>query len=270
MIDIDQLARESGATLRDEVARSVEVETSLSALHTRRRRQRRTRLSVAVAAAAAVVGVAGVLTTRDSGGTELVPTEDVTCTDAPAVVRCLSDGRIHVDRPHPFTLTLPAGFTSAAMAVSQGGTELYREGEDHVGVMLFDDAVPARTDRHLTAHQLARWVARRPFLRSDGLQRTTVDGLLGWQVQVHAKGAPPTWTASCNGNQTECWPVLEFPRDGAPPWESGPWQDMASRYTFLDLPDGRTFGIWSWAFDRNWVALRTNDELIRSLRFDQE
>ena len=279
MTDIDELARRSGATLREEVARTEDVEVTLRELRARRRRQSRTRAVAAVAVAAAVGVVATVVVARDPGATEPepAPSPDSACADVradvpadvPADVQCLSGGRIHVDRPHPFTLTPPADFTSE-VSLSEGGTELFRGDVDHAGVMFFDDAVAARTGRHRTAHQLARWVAGRPYLESEGLRLTTVDGLPAWQVQVMARGLPRTWAGSCNRTQTECWPVIEYPRSRTSPWESGPWRDMASQYTFLDLPGGATFGIWSWAFGESWAAVDTNDALIRTLRFDPE
>jgi hypothetical protein len=273
MTDIDELARRSGATLRDEVAYTLDVEASLGLLRGRQQHQRRTRVVAVCAAVAAAVGVVGtVVVVRDPGGTEPepAPPPDSACADAPADVQCLSGGRVHVDRRHSFTLTPPDGFESP-VTVGDGGAELYRiDTVEHAGVMFYDDATPARIGKHLTADQLAHWVAARPFLESDGLRRTTVDGLPAWQVRVIARHVPRRWAGSCNRVQTECWPLFVYPRPGTYPWETGPWRGMANQYTFLDLPGGETFAIWSWAFGKNWAAIEADDDLIRTLRFDPE
>jgi hypothetical protein len=273
MTDIEELARRSGARLRDEVAYTLDVDASLGLLRGRQQHQRRTRAAAVCAAVAAAVGVFGtVAVVRDPGGTEPepAPSPDSACADAPADVQCLSGGRIHVDRRHSFTLTLPDGFESP-VTVGEGGAQLYRiDKSDDAGVMFYDDATPARTGQHLTADRLAHWVTTRPFLESGVLRRTTVDGLPAWQVRVVARHVPRTWAGSCNGLQTECWPLFVNPRPGTTPWESGPWRGMASQYTFLDLPGGETFVIWSWAFDKNWAVVDADEDVIRTLRFDPE
>jgi hypothetical protein len=189
------------------------------------------------------------------------------CHEGPSV-DCLAGGRVRVDRARTLTLVPPAGFASE-VSIGSAGTEFYRddleEGEGS-GVVFFDDAVPARRHRHLDAEQFVRWVAARPYLDADTPRRTTVAGRPAWQVQVTAPLAPGDSTLTCNEAESPCWPMIGTPRGGGlPPWETGPWTGMANRYTFIDLPGGATFGIWSWASAENWAAIDANDDLIETL-----
>ena len=274
MTDIDELAGRNGAILRDEVAATVDLESSLSDLRGRRNRRRRKQLVAGLTAAAAAAAVVGaVAVTRGPEMTEPVPappapapSHDFACAEGPAV-HCLPGGRVRVDAARPFTLVPPTGFASE-VAIGYAGTELYRDDTElGAGVTFFDDAVPARLNRHLGAEEFARWIAARPYLDADTPQRTTVAGHPAWQVQVTAPGAPVERTFTCNEAGSPCWPVIGTPRGPElPPWESGPWKGMASRFTFIDLPGGATFGISSWAFAENWAAIDANEELIRTLR----
>jgi hypothetical protein len=274
MTDIDELAGRHGATLRDEVAAHVDLDSSLSDLLGRRRRGRRKQLVAGLtAAAAAAAVVAAVTLTRGPGTAEPLPiaptpspSHDFVCQGWPSV-DCLPGGRVRVEAANPFTLVPPPGFESE-VANGHAGTELYRDDTGPgSGVTFFDDALPARRHRHLGAEQFARWVAAHPYLVADTPQRTTVAGRPAWQVQVTAPVAPGHPALECNEGGLPCWPVIGTPRGRElPPWESGPWKGMACRYTFIDLPGGATFAIQSWAFAENWAAIDANDELIETLR----
>ncbi|HET9421001.1 MAG TPA: hypothetical protein VFO49_07680 [Nocardioides sp.] len=276
MTDIYDLAGRNGATLRDEVAATVDLEASLSDLLGRHNRRHRKQLVAGLtAAAAAVAVVAAVAVTRDPGMTEPLPapspttpapSHDFACTEGPSV-QCLPGGRVRVDAARPFTLVPPTGFASE-VSVGRAGTELYRDDTElGSGVAFIDDALPARRNKHLDAEEFARWIAASPYLDADTPQRTTVAGRPAWQVRVSAPGAPGDQRFACNQAGSPCWPVTATPRGRElPPWETGPWKGMANRYTFIDLPGGATFGIWSWAFGANWAAIDANEELIGTLR----
>jgi hypothetical protein len=276
MTDIDELAGRNGATLRDEVAATVDLESSLSDLQGRRRRRRRKQLVAGLTAAGAAAAVAAVAAVAVNRGPAVVeplpapptpsPSYDFVCEEWPSV-HCLPGGRVRVDGATPFTLVPPAGFESE-VSIGRAGVELYRADTGAgSGVTFFDDALPARRHRRLGAEQFARWVAAHPYLDADTPRRTTVAGHPAWQVQVTAPVAPGDPSLACNVGGQPCWPVVGTPRGGdLPPWETGPWKGMASQYTFIDLPGGATFGIWSWAFGENWAAIDANDDLIRTLR----
>jgi hypothetical protein len=277
MTDIDELAARNGASLRDEVAATIDLDSSLSDLLGRRRRRHRKQLVAGLTAAAAAAAVAVVAAVAGTGGPAEVeplpapptpsPSHDFVCEEWSSV-DCLSGGRVRVEAANPFTLVPPSGFESD-VAIGRAGTELYRnDTEQGSGVVFFDDAVPARQHRHLSAEEFARWVAARPYLDTGTPVRTTLAGRPAWQVQVTAPSLAPGDSASaCNRAGSPCWPVIGAPRGGGlPPWETGPWKGMASRYTFIDLPGGATFGVWSWAFAENWVAVDANDDLIETLR----
>jgi hypothetical protein len=281
MSTIDELAARSGAALRHDVVHTLDLEASLSDLRARRRRHRLTRVAAAVTASAAAVAIAAaVIVTRDAGTTEPSPAPaparpllPFVCEDGHSV-HCLGGGRVRVDRPQPFTLTPPDGYPE--IDVGEKGTELFRS--DTVlgaGVVFFDDVVPARTGQHLSARQLAYWVAARPYLdprpgaaTTITPSRTTVDGRPAWEVQVTTGRAPDSPATGCNGSaQLTCWALLGTLREGTGPWETGPWQSAANHYTFVDLPDGATFVIWSVAFGGDWAAIDANEELIGTLHF---
>jgi hypothetical protein len=283
MSRVDLLARRSGALLRDDVDRTVDVERSLTALRTRRRRQRQLRaVAAGLAAAAAVAVVWGAAAVRDRDAVEPAPapTPNPTasgtptaggpfvCVPAPSL-RCLPGDRVHVGGPEPYTIRPDSRFGSD-IGLGPGGTELYRDDTGSgAGIVLVDDAVPARTGRQLPAEQLARWVAARPYLEAVGPHRTTVAGLPAWRVEVTTERDPGGADRTCNRTIPTCWPLLGTVRAGTGPWESGPRPGMASRYTFVDLPGGATFAVWSWAYGGDWEAVRTSDELVRTLRFDR-
>lgn len=88
-------------------------------------------------------------------------------------------------------------------------------------------------------------------------------------MEVITHREPRNTTRSCNYDGTPCWPLLGTPRPSETTWETGPWKNMANRYTFVGLPDGKTFVIWSWAFGRNWAAIDANEQLTTTLRFVQ-
>jgi hypothetical protein len=285
MNDIDELVRRNGAALRDDVARMVDLEASLSELRALRRRQRRNRVVSAVAigaAAAAVVAVIGaVASDRDPRTTEPSPalpspSSYVDCHKSHSV-RCLPNGRFRVDASRPYTLHVPEGFEPKLEFVGSALDTYRNDRPSHAGVGITDDVVPARRPGvHLSASQLAHWVATRPYLKprpgaeSINPIRTTVDGLPAWQVQVTTDSAPGNGGGCNDGAQSLCWRLLATPRPGKKPWETGPWPDTVNRYTFVDLPGGATFAIWSWAFDKNWAVMDANEYLIRTLRFVQQ
>jgi hypothetical protein len=278
--DIDELVRRNGAALRDDVARTVDLEASLAQLRVRRHRERRNLWVVVVASAAAVAAIIGVVAANRDPGTTDAPTSRhhyVPCHHDWASVRCLPHRGFRIDATQPYTLHLLHGLSRMLEPSDTGtGLDVYRTHVDEpAGVWFSDSEVVAarRTGEHLSARQFADWVASRPYLvpragvDSKEPISTTVDGRRAWQVQVTTHHEPRSSTASCNHSQPSCWPLLATPRTGSPPWETGPWQDMATRYTFVELPGGKTFVIWSWAFGENWSAIDANDDLIKTLHF---
>jgi hypothetical protein len=283
MIEIEESLRRNAAVLRDDVARAVDLEASFADLRARGRR-RRTRVvagSAAAAAAVAVIGAVGAIGVM--GSTEPspapspapLPSTPFVCEAGPTV-HCLSGGRIRVDRPQSFTLTPPDGFTSN-VSVAGHGAELYRgDTVENAGVTFLDDVLPARSGgRHLSARQLASWIAARPYLGARpgpdttlGPSHTTVDGRPAWEVQATTPRGPDGQTEGCNwGTQPTCWPLLAAAREGAPRWEVGPRPGMVNRFTVVDAPDGATFVIWSWALDGDWAVIDANQDLVATLHF---
>lgn len=97
-----------------------------------------------------------------------------------------------------------------------------------------------------------------------GLRRAEVGGLRAWQVDVLALEAPPGPYRSCNGLQPRCWALLRSLQADSD-HTTGPWVNMASRYTFVDVGSGRVLAVWSWAFDNRWETVEAADELIRRM-----
>jgi hypothetical protein len=281
MNDIDELVRRNGAALRDDVTRTVDLEASLSELRARRHRERRNLWVAVVASAAAVAAVVGIVAWNRPGttSTPVSPTPYVTCRHPWPSVHCLPHGSVRINATQPYTLHIPKGFNRELEPSETGtGLDTYRTDTDQPAGVWFSDreVVTARPGGHLSAQQLASWVASRPYLEarpgvgSTEPTSTTVDGLPAWQVQAITHRKPRSSTGSCNHNQPSCWPLLATPVPGTASWETGPWKNMATRYTFVDLPGGKTFVIWSWAFGGDWSAIDANEYLIKTLHFTHE
>ena len=272
MSGIEGLARERGVALRAGVSRTLDVEAALRDLHRRHRRRRVQVVSAALAAAAVVALVVGLSTGRDprTDGRQPVTPPDLhrSCEERPPAADCLPAGRVHVEASTPFSVEVPASFRPPFPNADTVTVDAFRTNTpESTGVTFLDRVGAGRHSATMTAAELAHWVASRPYLHHESPVRTTVGGRPAWQIAVSVTRAPLRLAAACNGTGELCWPMLGSRRAGAPPWVTGPRPDMVSRYTFVDLPSGRTLGIWSWSYSDDFSSLAGNDELIRSVHF---
>ncbi|WP_148572749.1 hypothetical protein [Nocardioides caldifontis] len=273
-MSVDELARRAGARLREEVATTTTapvVEESLAALLATARRRARTRRTVEGLAAAATVAsvVAGSLAGLYDGDDRPEPAEPVpsTCSNS-ALVRCTEDRQVTVDAPVGYGFTLLDGFADGveSTGAAEEVTVFSDRGRD--GITFIVDATAAEDGVGRDAESLARWVAARPFLRTD-LLPWDADGTAGWRVDVTLrKGKALAQARSCDGegSGSPCHALITTP--GVPFGESGPWPGMRSRYHFVDAPGGHTLVAWSWSFGKNPGPLDRNDALLGTLRFD--
>jgi len=271
MSGIEDLVRARGAALRDDVAHSLNLEAALRDLHRRHGRRRRVQTVAAVAAAAAAIAlILGIATWRhDHTDTQPAPSPD---RDQPCqeqtTVHCLDGGRVEVDASTSFTVRLPDTFAPQLSPNKGTATvDAFRDNaSDVAGVTFLDSVGPGRRQTVMSAAELARWVAARPYLDADAPVRTSVDGRAAWQVTVRVARAPARLVGACDGSPELCWPLLGAHHRPGEPWVTGPRPDMVSRYTFVSLPAGRPLGIWSWAYADSLASLDDNDELIASIR----
>ncbi|QNN54684.1 hypothetical protein [Nocardioides mesophilus] len=266
-MSIEELARRAAADTAEAVALEADVDAALVSFHARRRRHASARVLGVLVALAAAAAVAFLLIAPPTpSSTPPSVTRGGWCGSDPAV-RCLPGSVVEVDAATPYSFEVPPSFWPSLMVVKDGSTvEAYqRQSGVKAGVTVLQDVRPVGAgDRLAGAEEMATWVASRRFLDTSAAKPVVVGGLLGWQVDVALRpwraGAPHP---SCNVVQGSCRPLLEQDA-GATAWQTGPWQGMVSRYTFLDSDAGPVV-IWSWAFRGDWKALAVNDELVASV-----
>jgi DNA-directed RNA polymerase specialized sigma24 family protein len=275
---IDDLARRVSEQMRAEVHGSIDVEQRLGELHVVRRRRLLAKATAGLAAVAAAGGLTiGVL----SGGQEAegepegtawpVQVEEA-CRESDHV-RCLDGSTILVRGKVPYTFTVTPGLSPDVS--ERGGAsrvDVFADGEESGGVSIMTDVEPAGAATVRRADELARWVAARASLLTTPVTRGNLDGFDTWSVEARLSPEGLAMAASCNVNHSSCRPVLE---QTAPYlWQTGVWEGMVSRYTFLDVPGLGTVAIWSWVFpdeDVPWsyadIVLDRYERLANSIDF---
>lgn len=268
-MSVDALARRAGRATRDEVDGSLDVESKLRELHVTRVRRRRTRACAAllVVCAAVVTGIAALPRADEEPPRAARPDQAAVsvrrCPDHPQV-RCLDDVVLVRGRT-PFTFKVPRGF-SHAMDLSEAPHSIvvFKTGSHRGGLTILEDVHAAGRPMTQDAEPLARWVASRTYLKTSPVRHGWLNGFHSWTVRARPSGSRQG-AAPCNGVQRVCRAVLEQPsRSG---WQTGVWDGMVSRYTFLDVPGLGTVGLWSWTFgaDSRFVD---DDVLARSIDFN--
>lgn len=280
---IDQVARRAGADLRKSVMRDLDVDAAFTALEGTWRRRRRVRVVAAGLTAAAAATVA--LTLLPGG---LPKSEDARPSgqDTPNhcigrnLVTCPSERTVLVEGFAPYRVNLaPGQLTEMRTSRSPEYVDFFQLPRNRAdsfndygtGVTVISGAVPVDAPTGaLGTQDLATWVASRSYLVASPPQKTEVDGLPAWRVDVALRrGEPQSQDSWCNGYQSTCHALLQPDMAGVP-WESGPWKNMHSSYTFVDVPGPRTVVVWSWTFGSDTRRLRLNDELIDSLSFQPQ
>ena len=266
-MNVETLARRVSRQTRDDVIGSLDLEARLRELHLTRVRRRRTRTVAALASACLVVALAGVFIPRWAvddlaPAAPSVPQEP--CPDH-ALVRCLDDSTVLVRGKTPYTFSIQRGF-SRAMSVDAVpySIDIFRT-VGRGGVTILEGVHAAGGPKVHGAEALARWVGSRPFLQASPVRHGKLDGLDSWTVEVRlTRDASRRMPDACNGTQPVCRPVLEQPsRSG---WQTGVWEKMATRYTFLDVPGLGTVAVWSWVFGGNG-GFEQDAALVRSIDF---
>jgi hypothetical protein len=251
-MSIDALVRRVSEQTRADVHGSLDVEQRLGELHVVRRRRRLAKATAGLAAVAAVGGLTiGVLSF--AGDAEVQPAAPVrpvqveeACRES-VHVKCLDGSTILVRGKVPYTFTVTPGL-SRDVSERAGGSriDVFADGEENGGVSIMSSVEPAGAATVRGADELARWVAARASLLTTPVTRANHDGFDTWSVEARLSPAGVAMAASCNGNQSSCRPVLEQTEPYQ--WQTGVWEGMVSRYTFLDVPGRGIVAVWSWVF----------------------
>lgn len=229
-MSIETRARAAADSLSRATERDLEVRHMLDELH--HRRGRRTVL-YAVAAAAAVALVLGFGALRwsvwhpgASAPAATRPTRTASGTDFPLAV--------------PFTAVPPDGWShsieSNVMVTIDSPTGPYVE------VVMDPTPIPtvaSPVPQTLTAASIAVWLAARPELEPTTAVRTTVSGLLAWQVDLKLRPGV-SGTQTCDGQNENCLALFHVPGLNGP---LGVGTGGEGRAIVVQLPDGRIIGI---------------------------
>lgn len=284
-MSIDQELRQA-ATATYKTVGQPDVEAALHTFHaTRRRRQRSRRVGALASLAAAVLagGLAvagpwsqpGALTDpapASRGGEapqfrDTVPPEAQSGCGGNEAVQCVRAGSVVVDGRVRYAFSAPRSTWSAPDVLSAPEIVDVYQRERDAGVAFLVNPRAARTSRVITsASELAHWVAHRPFVKPTTAERTQVDGLPAWRVDVEVRaGGEWRYDDSCNDVTVYCKPLLHQPYGGMGR-ETGPWRGMVSRYTFVDVPGQKPLVIWSWTKEPDAAeALEANADLVRTI-----
>jgi hypothetical protein len=271
-VNVDDIAKEAGSALRAEVLQTTDLEASLTELRAANRRSKAARaLATGVAVAATVTGALAVVaawpTPEQQSASNDAP--KYPCPDHPAV-RCPKLDQVVVEAAAPYTFTLSERFPTLDVALAPVSIDIFQRGPENgsAGVtVLSNPSVTSKTAEPMSARDMARWVAARPFVNASTVTRTELDGVPAWQLDIELRrGEPRSEREFCNDAQSQCRALLRVPSNQTS-WESGPWSDMVSRYTFVDAPGGDTVVIWSWAFGKDTAALRVNNSVIKTIKW---
>jgi hypothetical protein len=271
---VDQVARDAGARLRHEVTAatsSADVESSLRTFHdtaSRRVRRRTPTRLLAVAATLAAVAGGGAYLARSDAEDPGPAAPDTSCSTSD-LLRCAEDGRVTVDGPVTYGFTVIPGFAEELEPLPSGNELVVYASSRPAGVTFLVDPEAVVEGVGGDAESLARWVASRPFLRTDTVE-VDVGGRQAWQVDVELRpGRALDRARSCDGEVTgsPCHALLRTP--DTVNGESGPWTGMVSRFLFVGLPGGHTFVAWAWSFDHDRAAMELNGLLIGTVGFEQ-
>ncbi len=276
-MNVDDLARRAGRELREGV--HVDADAALDELHRAAPRRRRAHVVVALATAAAALALAigagqlleGSQRTPDAVDRPTKPSapkvqQPVTACRNP-LVSCLDDHRYQYALPTPMTWTVPRGFGTPYSGIGPTLVETYRL--DDTGGVTVVEGVRAATAHESprpvasvgSAHELVRWIARRPFLSSSVIRRSELDGLPAWSVEVDVKPGSPDGPASCTGQGIPCYPLLYEPGGAF----TGAWDGITGRYTAVDLPGSGVAVVWTWTFTGEMPV--ESDTLVDSIRW---
>ncbi len=189
------------------------------------------------------------------------------------VVECLDGATVLVRGKTPYTFTVTPGLSpDLGVSAAPYGIDVYSSGQVNGGVTILTGVEPADGANAAGAERLARWVAARDFLLSNPVTRGKLDGLTTWSVEVRLAEGSSGDAGMCNVAQSSCRPVLEQPERSH--WQTGMWDGMVSRYTFLDVPGLGTVAISSWVFQKDnlpWSYVTTvldrNEKLVQSIAF---
>jgi hypothetical protein len=265
-------ARGSAAALaaRRQAAQTVDPTAKLGELH--RTRRTRTLTRSVLATAAAVIGVVLVVhsvTPQASTQAPAAPGPSASTSSACSpTVQCLGGGRYRVtDLPVPVTVLLPSNFQGDFVPLGGATVEDYRTDVDATGVTVFENAVPVTNDDSwsrdpsagTTAHSMATWLSKRPFLTGTTVTHTTVGGLSAWLVTADLKDGAPLLAEKMNA------PAGPTFADGPATAAFSP--QLTGDYTLVDVPGAGVTVIWSWGPPQTKGNLGDNQAYVDGLTF---
>ena len=268
-MSVDAVARRAGQAARDDVKDTLDVEAKLRELNVTRVRRRRTKAVATLLAASAAVALVVAVLPRDpveqgaqAARPDKVPPQVQRCLDYPQVP-CGEDVVVVPGRTS-YTFKIPRGFSRAPdFGAAPLSIDIFRTGPHRGGLTILEGVRAVGRPQVRGAGPLARWVASRTFLESSPVRHGRLDGFDTWTVRVRPAGVRRGST-SCNGMQAACRAVLAQPARGG--WQTGVWDGMTSRYTFLDVPGLGTVALWSWIFEAD-SRFKDDDALVRSIDF---
>ncbi len=269
---IDSLGRAAARAAQQKATREVDPTMMLEKLH-HTHRTRTVTMTVA-GAAAAVVGIVLVVhgvsspTASQAPGAHgaAVPSNSVPCG---ATVECLGGTRYRVtDMPVPVTVNLPDNFTGAFARLDAATLEDYRNDADHTGVTVFENAVPVKNDAAwtrdpaagTTAHSMATWLSRRPFLTHTTMTSRTIDGRTTWLVTGDLNDSAPLLAVKSGS-------VAAPTFAGASTATAGYSSTVTGEYTLVDVPGAGVTVIWSWTAPQTKGDLTENRAYVQGLSF---
>ena len=269
---IDELAHAAATDARRHAARDVEPSTALRQLHrARRRRSVGTALSVVVVGALALVAGGAVVAHQRTGAAVVpalaspTPTVDPQC--KVTGITCLGPGLYRVKLPVPVTMAVPPSFAGQSIFLGDVAVEDYRNDVDATGVTVFEKAVPVQntnkwvrdTTAGTTAHSVATWLSKRPFLTHTSVTPTSVGGRPAWRVTADLRPGAQL-VAMKNADQVAPTFTTSY-------WEAAYSPYLTGSYTLLDVPGAGVVVIWSWTMAKDSQALVGNQDFIDGLTF---
>ncbi len=288
-MNIDADLRDLAASTRAVVAAGVDTDAELADLRLTHRRRRQVSVVVGLTVACLMAATFGILqppaTPRVAPAAGGAATDTNAASEAPHPqachpapgIRCLDSGLVLVEAATPYTFRLHSGFSPELRTRglrTSGAIDIYQDRRDTAaGATLLTRVLPATRSglgTYLDAHDLARWVAARPFVRASDVEAGVHDGLRSYSIDVsRERSSGPSLKRDlwCNRSDPSCRPLLTQQR-GSRRFETGIRDSMVSRYTFIDVPGLGVVALWSWAMGRNHDALDRNAHVLDTVDFE--